>query len=67
MRLQSFFRLLSSTFLVLCFAQAALAQQNNADILLAQVYQRGIAVEHYLVSEKYDGVRALWDLSLIHI
>ena len=61
MRLQSFFRLLSSAFLVLGFAQAALAQQNNADILLAQVYQRGIAVEHYLVSEKYDGVRALWD------
>ena len=61
MRLQSFFKLLSSAFLVLGFAQTALAQQNNADILLAQVYQRGIAVEHYLVSEKYDGVRALWD------
>lgn len=61
MRFQTFAKLLFSALLVLGFAQAALAQQNNADILLAQVYQRGIAVEHYLVSEKYDGVRALWD------
>ena len=31
------------------------------DILLAQVYQQGIDVKQYLVSEKLDGVRAIWD------
>lgn len=37
------------------------AQQNNTSVLLAQVYQRGIDVSQYLISEKYDGVRAVWD------
>jgi len=40
---------------------SALAKQNDADILLANIYQRGIDVQQYLVSEKYDGVRAVWD------
>ena len=31
------------------------------DILLAQIYQQGIDVTEYLVSEKLDGVRAIWD------
>ena len=31
------------------------------DILLAQIYQQGIDVTQYLVSEKLDGVRAIWD------
>jgi DNA ligase-1 len=31
------------------------------DILLAQVYSQGIDVKQYLVSEKLDGVRAIWD------
>ena len=31
------------------------------DILLAQVYQDGIVVRDYLVSEKLDGIRAIWD------
>ena len=31
------------------------------DILLAQIYQQGIDVKQYLVSEKLDGVRAIWD------
>lgn len=31
------------------------------DILLAQIYQQGIDVKEYLVSEKLDGVRAIWD------
>ncbi|HEX6735585.1 MAG TPA: DNA ligase [Azonexus sp.] len=31
------------------------------EILLANVYRDGIDVTQYLVSEKYDGVRALWD------
>lgn len=30
-------------------------------IVLAQVYHAGIHVRDYLVSEKYDGVRAIWD------
>ena len=31
------------------------------DILLANVYRDGIDVSQYLVSEKLDGVRAIWD------
>ena len=31
------------------------------DILLANVYRDGIDVTQYLVSEKLDGVRAIWD------
>lgn len=31
------------------------------EILLAQVYQSGIDVQAYLVSEKLDGIRAYWD------
>ena len=37
------------------------AEQSVPDILLAQVYKSGIDVQQYLVSEKYDGVRAIWD------
>lgn len=39
---------------------------NSADLLLAQVYQPGIDVKQYLVSEKFDGVRALWDGKNFH-
>lgn len=31
------------------------------DILLANIYRDGIDVSRYLVSEKFDGVRAIWD------
>ncbi len=31
------------------------------NLMLANVYHKGIRLEHYWVSEKYDGVRALWD------
>lgn len=31
------------------------------DILLAQVYNHGVDVKQYLISEKLDGVRAIWD------
>ena len=37
------------------------AKQSVPDIVLAQIYQSGIDVQQYLVSEKYDGVRAIWD------
>ena len=38
-----------------------LAKQNSPDVLLAQEYKAGIDVQQYLVSEKFDGVRAIWD------
>lgn len=31
------------------------------EILLANVYRQGMDVAQYLVSEKFDGVRAIWD------
>ncbi len=31
------------------------------DILLAQIYSQGVDVKQYLVREKLDGVRAIWD------
>lgn len=44
----------------------SIAQQNTSEVLLAQVYQRGIDVRQYLVSEKFDGVRAVWDGTTLH-
>lgn len=35
--------------------------QEIHSLLLAQNYQQGIDVKQYLISEKYDGVRAFWD------
>ncbi len=55
----------SAVFLAL-FATQINAKQNDSNVLLAQVYQRGIDVKQYLVSEKYDGVRAVWDGSTFH-
>ena len=43
-----------------------LAIKRAEQILLAQVYKSGIDVSQYLVSEKYDGVRALWDGKALH-
>lgn len=37
------------------------AKQNTPDVLLAQEYKTGVNLAQYLVSEKYDGVRAIWD------
>lgn len=49
-------------YILLFFAQInCLAMAKGTEILLAQVYQSGIDVTQYLVSEKYDGVRAVWD------
>ncbi len=42
-------------------AQPKTANQTSPDILLAQDYQAGIDVQQYLISEKFDGVRAIWD------
>lgn len=37
------------------------AQAKAPDILLAHLYHEGIDVREYLVSEKLDGIRAIWD------
>ena len=41
--------------------ETAKTAQKSPDILLAHIYQRGVDVSQYLVSEKLDGVRAIWD------
>lgn len=47
------------------FATAAPAQQSpaapNVNVLLAQAARNNIDPQPYLVSEKYDGVRGIWD------
>jgi len=47
--------------LLLCAQLNCLALAKGSEILLAQVYQSGLDVTQYLVSEKLDGVRAVWD------
>ena len=43
-----------------------LAKQNSPNVLLAQEYKAGVDVQQYLVSEKFHGVRAVWDGSVFH-
>lgn len=38
-----------------------LAGQAAPDVLLAKIYESGTNVHQFLVSEKFDGVRAIWD------
>lgn len=40
---------------------AGLLAKAVPEILLAQIYSQGVDVKQYLVSEKLDGVRAIWD------
>ena len=72
---RSFIVGLANAFLMMLFATQIIAKQNIAsdntaakpsEILLAQVFKIGINVRHYLVSEKHDGVRALWDGKALH-
>ncbi|TQV84710.1 DNA ligase [Exilibacterium tricleocarpae] len=49
---------LIGSFLYLATSQA---KTPAPGLLLANVYERGIALEDYWVSEKLDGVRAYWD------
>ena len=42
-------------------APLVFAKTKNNLVLLAQEYSPGVDLSLYLVSEKYDGVRALWD------
>ena len=52
-----FFRPVVCLFLILC----AVAPAASANIMLAGIYEEGVDVAEYLVSEKLDGVRARWD------
>lgn len=45
----------------LCFLTTSCFGIESNTVLLAKVYQRGTDVTQYLVSEKYDGVRAVWN------
>ena len=55
----------SAMFLAL-FTEQSLAKQSSSNVLLAQVYKHCIDVRQYMVSEKYDGVRAVWDGKALH-
>lgn len=52
--------------LTMPFATQSIAKSADSGVLLAQVYQGGIDVRQYLVSEKFDGVRAVWDGNSLH-
>jgi DNA ligase 1 len=58
-------RLLLLALAVISFSvistKPAYAKTGVPSLLLAQVYESGLDVTQYLVSEKYDGVRAVWD------
>lgn len=42
------------------------AKENAPNVLLAENYKSGIDISQYLISEKFDGVRAVWDGKLLH-
>ena len=46
---------------LICVPFTALGGQNTPNVLLAQEYKTGVDVTQYLISEKFDGVRAIWD------
>ncbi len=54
-------RSLAVSFLCFAFITTADAAGAKPDVLLADVYHDEIDVTQYLVSEKYDGVRAVWN------
>lgn len=45
----------------LAFLHCFLWAQEAPNLTLANVYQQGVDVSHYWLSEKYDGVRGYWD------
>ena len=47
-------------FLLAIFATQTFAKESG-NVLLAKQFKSGMDVTQFLVSEKYDGVRALWD------
>jgi DNA ligase 1 len=58
-------RRLARNFLLIALLCAPLstllAGQAAPELLLAQIYESGTNVQQFLVSEKFDGVRAIWD------
>jgi DNA ligase 1 len=58
---QLFLRLLFLIFLTCATFSTLFAAENAPQFLLAQQYKSGVDVTQYLISEKYDGVRAMWD------
>lgn len=54
-------RLLTIVCMLLLLCTSTLTSAKEPPILLANVLGPGIDVTQYLVSEKYDGVRAIWD------
>jgi DNA ligase 1 len=46
---------------VYIFCPPLFADQNPPQLLLAEQYKSGINISQFLVSEKLDGVRAVWD------
>lgn len=56
-----FFRCLRFLWLLLLVLTASVYAQNAPPLQLANVYRMGIPLGDYLVSEKYDGMRAYWD------
>lgn len=58
--------IIASTVLASISITQCIAKQDDANVLLANVYQSGTDVRQYLVSEKFDGVRAVWDGSAFH-
>jgi DNA ligase-1 len=60
--LQIKFLLLVITLLMGVSANPVYAKSSSKpELMLANVYHEGINLDQYWVSEKYDGVRALWD------
>jgi len=54
-------RLLHALLIGLALTQPILSAAEAPPVLLANVYRERIDVSRYLVSEKLDGVRAIWD------
>ncbi|AKR43080.1 DNA ligase [Methylophilus sp. TWE2] len=54
-------RLIRHFLLLCCFFGAVHVHAQAPAILLAQIYNEDIPVQDYLVSEKLDGIRAIWD------
>ena len=55
--------LIPLVFLILAFSSHSVFSRDvpKPKIMLANVYHQGLDLNDYWVSEKYDGVRALWD------
>jgi DNA ligase 1 len=50
-----------ATLLILVISPYAVANDKDTAVLLAKIYNDDVDVTQYLISEKFDGVRAIWD------